>query len=94
MPRPNRTGKVRPHLRDWLKAERRTQDWLAEQVGDVHQTTVSLWLRGGEIPLEKALRLAHITGLSVEDIGIVASDADAPASTPALPDADDHDDVA
>ena len=78
---------MRVKLVEWLRAERRTQEWLAEQIGGTHQTTVSSWLHGRDIPLEKARRIAEVTGLSVDDVALVVSEA--PASTPALPADDD-----
>lgn len=59
----NTVGGLR--LRAWIKDERRTQEWIAEQVG-AHQTSVSRWLKGGEVPLAAALKLHEITGIEPE----------------------------
>lgn len=53
-------------LREWLREERRTQEWVGEQIG-TFQTTVSGWLRGKTVPLEKALAIRGLTGIPVED---------------------------
>lgn len=83
---------MRVKLVEWLRAERRTQGWLAEQIGGTHQTTVSSWLHGRDIPLEKARRIAEVTGLSVDDVALVVSEP--PASAPTLPADDSSDDTA
>lgn len=51
------------YLNEWLEGRRRGegQEWLAKQVG-VHQTTVSIWLRGSEPKMAHAMRLFSITG--------------------------------
>lgn len=51
-------------LRAWLKEERRTQEWLAEQLG-THQTTVSGWLLGREISLKFAVAIHKLTKIPV-----------------------------
>lgn len=55
-------------LRRWLRDERRTQKWLAEQIGrGAHQTYVSRWILGESLPgVEMALAVRRITGISVE----------------------------
>ncbi len=53
-------------LRDWLKEERRTQDWLAEQIG-THQTNVSAWIRGRPIPLAMAIAVRDVTKIEVDE---------------------------
>ncbi len=53
-------------LRAWLKTERRTQQWLAGEVG-THQTNVSAWILGRPIPLEMAVAIRKITDIPVED---------------------------
>ncbi len=53
-------------LREWLKDERRTQKWLAEQVG-TSQTNISAWILGPRPPpLEIAVAIRRVTGISVE----------------------------
>ncbi len=52
-------------LRDWLREERRTQQWLAEQIG-THQTNVSRWVLGAPPPLEMALKIEAVTKIEVE----------------------------
>jgi transcriptional regulator with XRE-family HTH domain len=52
-------------LRDWLKEERRTQEWLGEQIG-THQTNISRWLHGAVPPLEMALKLRDVVGIEPE----------------------------
>jgi len=79
--RPTRGARL---LNDWLKAERRTQLWLAEQIG-THQTSVSAWIRGRTIPLDMALAVRNVTGIEVEDWAIV----EAPASGSAMAAADE-----
>lgn len=71
-------------LRDWLRDERRTQEWLGEQVG-THQTNISAWLRGRPIPLDMALKLRTLTGINVEDWT-----EEAEASGPSLPSTGTH----
>lgn len=61
-------------LRQWLEDERRTQDWLAEQI-DTHQTNVSAWIRGREIPLRMAIRIRKLTDIPVEDWVVEAESA-------------------
>lgn len=57
-------GAVR--LRQWLRDERRTQEWLATELG-TRQTTVSRWVLGtGQPKIRFALALCRITGISVE----------------------------
>ncbi len=53
-------------LGTWLAAERRSQDWLAEQIG-AHQTTVSRWMRGDPIPLAVAIEIRRVTGIPIEE---------------------------
>jgi len=60
---PKRGGE---RLRVWLEDERRTQQWLGEQIG-THQTNVSAWIRGRPIPLEMAVKIEKLTGIEVED---------------------------
>jgi transcriptional regulator with XRE-family HTH domain len=53
-------------LRQWLQDERRTQEWLAEQLG-TFQPNVSRWIRGGPPPsIETAKAIRRITGISIE----------------------------
>lgn len=53
-------------LRRWLEDERRTQEWLADQLG-TYQANVSRWIRGGPPPnLATAIAIRRITGISVE----------------------------
>lgn len=52
-------------LRDWLEKERRSQEWLAEQIG-AHQTSVSRWLLGKPPSLELALKLEKLAGIEPE----------------------------
>ncbi len=53
-------------LRQWLDDERRTQEWLAEQLG-TYQANVSRWIRGGPSPtIETARAIRTITGISIE----------------------------
>ena len=53
-------------LREWLDEERRTQEWLAEQIG-THQTNVSAWIRGRPIPLAMAIAIRDVTKIDVEE---------------------------
>lgn len=53
-------------LRDWIRDERRTQEWIGEQIG-THQTNVSAWIRGRPIPLDKAVAIQKLTGIGIED---------------------------
>lgn len=53
-------------LRDWLRKERRTQEWLAEQIG-THQTNVSAWIRGRPLPVRMAVRIKDLTEIPIED---------------------------
>jgi plasmid maintenance system antidote protein VapI len=61
-------------LRDWLREERRTQEWLAEQIGS-HQTNISAWIRGRPIPLEAAVAIERLTGIEVEDWTVEAAES-------------------
>lgn len=48
-------------LRVWLKDERRSQQWLAEQIG-TDQTSVSAWMVGlREVPLRFAVAIHKLT---------------------------------
>lgn len=60
-------------LRDWLRDERRTQEWLGEQIG-THQTNVSAWIRGRPIPVEMAVKIEKLTGIEVEDWTVEADE--------------------
>lgn len=53
-------------LRDWLRKERRTQEWLGERVG-THQTNVSRWVLGRRPPLDMALAIEALTGIPAAD---------------------------
>lgn len=56
-------------LRAWLKDERRSQQWLADQIGS-SQTNVSAWSHPRTprpIPLEMALKIERLTGIEVEE---------------------------
>ena len=53
-------------LRRWLKDNRRTQEWLAEQI-DTHQTNVSAWILGRPLPVEAAIAIRKVTDIPVED---------------------------
>ena len=61
-------------LRQWLKDNRRNQDWLAEQI-DTHQTNVSAWILGRPIPLDAAVAIRKITDIPVEDWLVPASES-------------------
>lgn len=60
-------------LHDWLESERRSQGWIAEQVG-THQTSVSAWIRGRPIPLEAAIKIQKLTGIAVEEWTVEADE--------------------
>lgn len=68
---PKRAG-VR--LREWLDAERRSQEWLGEQIG-THQTNVSAWIRGRPVPVSAAVAIEKLTGIEVEDWTVEADDS-------------------
>lgn len=59
--RPTRGGE---RLRGWLEDERRSQAWLADQIGSLQQN-VSAWIRGRQIPLDAALAIEKLTGIGV-----------------------------
>lgn len=82
----NTRGGVR--LRDWLREERRTQEWLGEQIG-THQTNVSRWILGREPPLAMALAVKEITGIDPADWLLPADE-----STPVLAGDDAHEGAA
>lgn len=69
-------------LRDWLRDERRTQEWLAEQIG-THQTNVSAWIRGRPLPVRMAIAIRDVTNIEIDDW---AQDIE---SGPALPSTDE-----
>lgn len=52
-------------LRDWLREERRTQEWLAKQIG-THQTNVSAWIRGRPLPVKMAIKIRKVTEIEIE----------------------------
>lgn len=52
-------------LRRWLEDERRSQEWIADQIG-THQTNVSRWIRGWDMPLDMAIAIRKVTGIEVE----------------------------
>ena len=59
-------------LRAWLKEERRSQQWLAEQI-DNSQTNISAWIIGPRPPpLEVALAIREVTGIPVESWALPA----------------------
>ncbi len=60
-------------LEEWIKEDRRTQAWVAEQIG-THQTNVSAWIRGRPIPLRMAVKIQKLTGIEVEDWTIEADE--------------------
>lgn len=59
-------------LRAWMDRKAKNQQWLAEQLTKardgrrVHQSSVSAWLRGAQVPLWAALALKRIAGISIE----------------------------
>lgn len=53
-------------LRDWLRGERRTQEWLALEIG-THQTNVSAWIRGRPLPIRMARKIRDVTNIPIED---------------------------
>lgn len=54
-------------LKKWLDEERRSQGWLAEQLG-THQTNVSRWIRGEfPPPIAMAVSIRDITQIDVEE---------------------------
>jgi plasmid maintenance system antidote protein VapI len=53
-------------LRDWLRDERRTQEWLGAEIG-THQTNVSAWIRGRPIPLDMAVAIERLTGIDPKE---------------------------
>jgi len=55
-------------LAKWLEDERRSQEWLAKQLG-VAQSSVGLWLKGGGLSVKHALRLKDVTRIAVEAWG-------------------------
>lgn len=67
-------------LKAWLRDERRTQDWLGEQIGGQHQTNVSAWIRGRAIPLDAAIAIEKLTGIKAEDWLVDASEPNADES--------------
>ena len=71
-------------LRRWLREERRSQEWVAGQIG-THQTNVSAWTRGRPIPLDKAIAIRDLTGIAVEAWAEEADDADESGEHSALP---------
>ena len=69
-------------LQAWLTEERRTQMWLAGQIG-VSQTAVSSWLRGARPPpLATALAIQRLTGIPVESWAEPAASASTPDVAP------------
>lgn len=68
-------------LRDWLRDERRTQEWLAEQIGS-YQTNVSAWIRGRPIPVDMAVKIQKLTGVEVEEWTIEAEESGPSGSLP------------
>lgn len=70
MARPNVSPLSRPKLLAWLRDNGKTQEWLGRECG-VRQTTASQWVRGSGMTVENALRVAKVTGLSVEDVSEV-----------------------
>lgn len=56
-------------LRAWLKAERRSQEWLAEQIEN-SQTNISQWIIGPRPPpLDVAIAIEKITNIPVHAWG-------------------------
>ena len=62
-------------LREWLRTERRTQQWLAAQLSGrltekVHQTTVSRWIRGEKPPtVPEGIAIQDVTGVPLSGWG-------------------------
>jgi putative transcriptional regulator len=55
-------------LKEIMKEQGRTQNWLSEQVG-VNKATISLLINKKSIPtLPVAYRIAKILGVKIEDI--------------------------
>ena len=61
-------------LRDWLREERRTQEWFAERLG-THQTNVSAWIRGRPIPTAMAVKVEELTGIEVREWTVEAEES-------------------
>lgn len=61
-------------LRAWLDQERRSQEWLGEQIG-THQTNISAWIRGRPIPVEEAVAIKKLTGIEVEEWTVEAAES-------------------
>jgi transcriptional regulator with XRE-family HTH domain len=52
-------------IKDWLTAEGRKVNWLADRVG-INRATVSQWINGHQVPaLGNRRRLQEVTGLPV-----------------------------
>lgn len=58
-------------LRRWLKNERRSQQWLADEIGEPcrnSQTNISAWIIGPRPPpLAVAIAIRDITGIDVDE---------------------------
>ena len=69
-------------LKKWLKDERRSQEWLAEQIGN-SQTNISQWINGPRPPpLDVAIAIEKVTSVEVHSWGEPAdsgTDVTAPA---------------
>lgn len=61
-------------LRAWLKAEGKTQEWLADQI-KTHQTNVSAWILGRPISIEAAVAIRGVTEIPVEHWIVPASES-------------------
>ncbi len=70
-------------LRDWLKNERRTQEWLADQIG-THQTNVSRWILGRPIPTAMAVKLEELTGIEVREWTVEAEESGPSGTLPSI----------
>lgn len=63
-------------LKEWLRAECRSQNWLAKQI-HAHQTSVSMWLTGRPVSLAIAIKIRDVTGIPIEDWAVEAESPDA-----------------
>lgn len=63
-------------LREWLKEDRRSQEWLASQIG-TRQTSVSAWIHGRSIPVGMAIKIRTITGIPLEEWAVDAEESGA-----------------
>ncbi len=74
-------SKCAGRLKDWLDENDKNQQWLAERLTEarggerVWQASVSMWLRGSQIPQWAAFGVQKVTGIPAADWTVRADES-------------------